>query len=359
MGKHWNDGYWIFENNPSLVLVVKDEKVSFTNAAYHDYPDEDIPPTADGTWEFGMFDECPEEIKELSGATHYNLKMVAMEGKLTLQMVLDGEGKSLVSTAFDSQGIEKGRWVSKEELKEIGEKRESCLTPSTVYKIQPEVQGKLLFLSGPPGSGKSTSGLLLAKNAGYVYYEADCFANLTNPYLSLDVKEPSVAFPRQPPLKDFSLETVKSVAVAFKNIKSMAEGKEYDEESIKQFYMNMATHVKQEKERIGGLNWVVAQAVPHRWLRDYMKQIMGPDCIFVVLSLSDETQAKRVEKRYANFDEGMKKWVTQFLQDAAKQYDKAGEDEENAVNVLITPDDNEQDVIEKILTAVKPYLSKV
>ena len=322
MGKHWNDGYWIFENNPSLVLVVKDEKVSFTNAAYHDYPDEDIPPTADGTWEFGLFDECPEEIKELSGATHYNLKMIAMEGKLTLQMVLDEEGKSLVSTAFDSQGIEKGRWVSKEELKEIGEKRESCLNPSTVYKIQPEVQGKLLFLSGPPGSGKSTSGLLLAQSADYVYYEADCFLNLQNPYLPLDVKEPSNAFQAQPPLKDFPLDTVKSVAGILKDYSNLGEGKEYDKENIKQFYMKVADHVKQEKERIGGLNWVVAQAVPHRWLRDYMREIIGPDCIFVVLSLSEEAQAKRVEKRYASFDEGMKKWILDLLKGMAKQYER-------------------------------------
>ena len=322
MGKHWNDGYWIFENNPSLVLVVKDEKVSFTNAAYHDYPDEDIPPTADGTWEFGLFDECPEEIKELSGATHYNLKMIAMEGKLTLQMVLDEEGKSLVSTAFDSQGIEKGRWVSKEELNEIGEKRESCLTPSTVYKIQPEVQGKLLFLSGPPGCGKSTSGLLLAQSADYVYYEADCFLNLQNPYLPLDVKEPSNAFQAQPPLKDFPLDTVKSVAGILKDYSNLGEGKEYDKENIKQFYMKVADHVKQEKERIGGLNWVVAQAVPHRWLRDYMREIIGPDCIFVVLSLSEEAQAKRVEKRYASFDEGMKKWILDLLKGMAKQYER-------------------------------------
>ena len=322
MGKHSRDGFWIFNGYPYLVMVVKGENIDFTNISNYDYPDEEIPPANTGTFEHGSFHECPEEIKELSGETHFNLKMIAMEGKVTSFMVLAEDGKSMVSTAFDGQGVQKSRWVSKEELMEIGKERDSCLNPSTVYKIQPDVQGKLLFLSGPPGSGKSTSGLLLAQSADYVYYEADCFVNLQNPYLPLDVKEPSVAFPRQPPLKDFPLDTVKAVAGIIKDYNNFAEGKEFDRENIKQFYMKVADHVKQEKERIGGLNWVVAQAVPHRWLRDYMREIIGPDCIFVVLSLSEEAQAKRVEKRYASFDEGMKKWILDLLKGMAKQYER-------------------------------------
>ena len=100
----------------------------------------------------------------------------------------------------------------------------------------------------------------------------------------------------------------------------------------------------------------MAQAVPFQWLRQHIKEIIGPDCIFVVLSMSEETQAKRVEKRYAHFDEGLKKWVLDLLTGMAKQYDIAGDDEENAVNVHINPDDTEEDVIEKIMSAVQPYL---
>ena len=101
------------------------------------------------------------------------------------------------------------------------DERESILTPSMFYKVQPENQGilfkcnsqmimklcgafligKIIWLSGPPGAGKSTSGLFLAKKYGYVYYEADGYMFSVNPYIPLDSAEPSMATMSQPPLK--------------------------------------------------------------------------------------------------------------------------------------------------------------
>ena len=69
--------------------------------------------------------------------------------------------------------------------------------PSSHYKIQPESIGKLLWVTGAPGMGKSTSGLILSKTAGYVYYEADAFGMLVNPYIPPDVEEPSLATMKQ------------------------------------------------------------------------------------------------------------------------------------------------------------------
>ena len=356
MGKHWLDGFWVFDGLPPLVLVVKGEDVCFTNIANYDFPNEEIPPSITGTWSYGSFQECSEEIKKLSKATHFNVKMVAMDGKLTSNMVLAEDGKNLVCTAIFSEGVMTAKWVSKDELKKIADKRESCLSPSTMYKIQPNVQGKLLFLSGPPGSGKSVSGLLLAQTANYVYYEADCFINLQNPYLPLDVKEPSIAVPHQAPLKDFPLDTVKNVANAIKILQDFSEGKGFDKEKGADFCKDLANHVKQEKQRIGGLSWVVAMAVPYRWLREYIRSIIGPDCIFVVLSLSEATQVKRVEHRYASFDEDMKKMMLDMTIGMANYYEGVGEGEENAVSILINPEDNKEAVVQKILSAVKPYL---
>ena len=140
-----------------------------------------------------------------------------------------------------------------------------------------------------------------------------------------------------------------------KDYQALSEGKEYDKENIKGFYGQMAKNIAYEKQRIGGENWVVAQAVPHRWLRELMKEIMGPDCIFVVLCLTEETLEKRVEKRHQDMDDDIKKWILDLLKGMAKSYEDAGEDEENAVNVHIAPDDTEDDVIKKILDSVKPF----
>ena len=54
---------------------------------------------------------------------------------------------------------------------------------------------------GPPGSGKSTSGQLLGRNHGYVYYEADCFMMFSNPFVDPNIDEPTLQMAKQKPLK--------------------------------------------------------------------------------------------------------------------------------------------------------------
>ena len=49
------------------------------------------------------------------------------------------------------------------------------------------------ILSGPPGAGKSTTCQLMAREAGYVYYEADCTMNNLNPFVPINAENPSLA----------------------------------------------------------------------------------------------------------------------------------------------------------------------
>ena len=91
--------------------------------------------------------------------------------------------------------------LSDEELKNLLDKREPIDSRSHFYKVQPEKQGRLIFLSGTPGSGKSTTALKLAQKEGFVYYEGDCFGNFVNPYIPLHAEKPSLATNRQKPVK--------------------------------------------------------------------------------------------------------------------------------------------------------------
>ena len=55
--------------------------------------------------------------------------------------------------------------------------------------------------------GKSTSAQLLARERGYVYYEADTFRRMVNPFIPLNVDNPSMAITRQKKLNGKSFKT--------------------------------------------------------------------------------------------------------------------------------------------------------
>ena len=92
--------------------------------------------------------------------------------------------------------------LSLQKKKEIleGRTKEDDLIPPG-FTPQPNVQGKIMFICGPPGAGKSTTAQYLAKEKGWVYYEADCFTQCLDPFVALDAKEPSIAQMRQKPIK--------------------------------------------------------------------------------------------------------------------------------------------------------------
>ena len=72
---------------------------------------------------------------------------------------------------------------------------------------------------------------------------------------------------------------------------SLGNVDDVDWDNMKPFISNMAKDIKVQKERIGG-NFVVAQAVTSRDMRDHIRKIL-PDCTFITLSMTPETQVSR------------------------------------------------------------------
>ena len=95
---------------------------------------------------------------------------------------------------------------------------DSIEAPSNPYKLQTENLGKFFWFTGPPGTGKSTTAQMLARNHGYVYYEADNFAGMKNPYVPVDVENPSMAQFNQKKLKGEGLEERKKCLIRLGNI---------------------------------------------------------------------------------------------------------------------------------------------
>ena len=74
---------------------------------------------------------------------------------------------------------------------------------------QPEKKGKIYWISGPPGAGKSTTCQLLGREKGFVYYEADAMLSFINPFIPLDADNPTMAQKAQKSLKVYIYSPVK------------------------------------------------------------------------------------------------------------------------------------------------------
>ena len=193
--------------------------------------------------------------------------------------------------------------ITEEEKIELENNFDPIEAPPGPYTVQPDVQGKIIWLSGAPGMGKSTTAQILAREDGYVYYEADCFTKLKNPYIPLDAANPSMAQVNQKNLKGPGMKERQALnAIASELSSAVMMGKEHDIGEANKVYSAMAEDIKREKQRIGG-DWAVAHVVMTREARDNLRKILGPQLVFILLTMPSEDRRKRIMSRHKN-DEG-------------------------------------------------------
>ena len=146
--------------------------------------------------------------------------------------------------------------------------------------------------------GKSTTAQILGRDRGHVYYEADCFGGLKNPFIPLDVKDPSLAQMKQRVLKGPGraerLEVMKASMPCFQ---ALLAGEEYDKVALAAYYTAMAEDIKTQKGRIGG-DWAVAHVVIKKEHRAAIRKVLGSQLYIVNLVMSTEDRRKRILDRH-------------------------------------------------------------
>ena len=346
----WQDGLYIMKGMPTMVFTVKGEDVQF-EALVGRTSNHDNDPNYKGSFKFGAFGAAKEEVAKEAGKSDYNVQISIWNGILSPKGIVSDDGTKIHFWGLGNN-LDVFELKSEEEIKELRESGDPADAPPSDHKIQPEYQGKLLFISGPPGVGKSTTGFLLSKMYGYVYYEGDCFWMHTNPYISptADVNNLIDTAMKQKSLKGVSQERIDAMAKSNRELGNLSSGRPYSFQILCDAWTVMAKDIIRERKRMGG-DWAIVHAVPTRALRDHLKKVLGPDLIFVVLHMTKENQDKRLKGRHGDNEDNES--LNDYLTNLHKIYEPATEDEPNSLDIQVTPEMTPEDVIAKILDSLK------
>ena len=224
------EGFWKFgDSKANIAHVMPSGKVLLQNVMNLDYPD--LPAAMEWEPEYGQIDEAKPELQEASGKAMHNIKLNG--GMATMKAILNDEGTKIWVWGWSNK-MEVWDWLTPENLQAMKDDRDDYLSPRFVktkvmimfiscYAMftfrfsaphitpRPGTPGKVYWLSGPPGAGKSTTCQLMARNNDYIYYEADCVMQLINPFTDVHADNPTMASGDNRALKVKNMGTIISV----------------------------------------------------------------------------------------------------------------------------------------------------
>ena len=110
---------------------------------------------------------------------------------------------------------------------------------------------------------------------GFVYYELDCFFKLRNPFLPLDVEDPTLYTKNQRNLTGEGREerkntSEKAIKAFEKLLHPFKIAKKEDHEAIKKYFELICEDISSQRTRVGG-DWAMAGYVIYKDHRDLIR----------------------------------------------------------------------------------------
>ena len=159
----WKNGYWNSIQNQAFFTIVDGNKTEFKGAVSLDHPD--CKAFAIGTWTYGDFGKCSEDVAKASGAENYNIEIANAWYK---QMgVIDESGTKIYYTGLRNK-LEIMEWCNEERLKAFREDRDPASAPPCPYVTPtPDQLGKFIWLSGNSSHNNQKSKYCFTKNVSF------------------------------------------------------------------------------------------------------------------------------------------------------------------------------------------------
>ena len=224
-------------------------------------------------------------------------------GNNTIAITLDGQtAEATVNGSHITGGpgllaLNPLTWITPEEAKVIRNRgKQSVAAPELPYPLTPDKQGKLVVVTGPPGSGKSTVAGMIAHNGTWVFYEGDGFMLGHNPYVFPNESVVDVRSEKPALIGAGMHERMLAVLGFVKNQRMWEKDHSVSRSPTERFYRLMAEDIKKERKRVGG-DWIVAFAMSRRSDRDIFREELGEDLLFVVIDISLELAKERLAGR--------------------------------------------------------------
>ena len=228
------------------------------------------------TFKHGEFGVASENIAERSGEKNFTVEVrFEVVGKefVNLGVLVEDGTKFIIETIL---GIWTFNWVSEEEMDRLLNDGDPLTAPVCPHKAEPERQGRLIWITGPPALGKSTTAQLLSREHGYVYYEGDCFFQLRNPYVPAEVENPSLAAAKQRKLVGEGVKERRAIIDKSTEVfQAKLAGKEFKMADQEAAYRELCKDVARQRARIGG-DWAIAALLDSRSIRDFVRWEVCP-----------------------------------------------------------------------------------
>ena len=139
----WLDGSWKAMDGGRDVPVIKGDKVIERNRS-----------KVLGTLRYGAFGKVDAKILEMTGKSCYDVELRFNHVEESdLGVLLDG-GRKIVFKSFHGL-IRPFEWITEEEAEQLEGEGDPIEAPPSCYKVQPELQGRLICITGPPGDSTS------------------------------------------------------------------------------------------------------------------------------------------------------------------------------------------------------------